>query len=74
MKKTILISLLTLATATASFGDSGRKVVVQFAANKSEKTVHATIQGRDYVDFVVNAKAGQLLTVSQRARSLGVAK
>lgn len=67
-----LFSALLLATlvttpvmfSTPAFSVSIRKERVQFQAGKSSKTIQGTIKGEQIVDYLINAKAGQTMTVN----------
>lgn len=54
-----LAGILVAAPAIAQ-----QKVPVTFAKGKSSATVKGTIKGEQYRDYVVNARAGQTMTVS----------
>jgi hypothetical protein len=54
---TVLVTLPSFAEATP------RTERVAFAKGAHEKVVKGSIKGDDYVDYVVNARGGQLMTV-----------
>jgi hypothetical protein len=55
---------MCLALASASVADDGiREQRVEFPAGASEATVKGQIRGRQTVDYVLGAKAGQQMTV-----------
>jgi hypothetical protein len=60
--------LATLVTAPALFSTPAlseiRKERVQFQPGKLSKTIQGTIKGDQIVDYLINAKAGQSMTVS----------
>ncbi len=58
--------LLALAVATVSQTAyaAPRTERVAFAKGTSSKTLKGTIKGYDYVDYVIGARGGQLLTVN----------
>ncbi len=68
MKRTLVHLGLALATTTliVQAAPGGKQEQVRFAAGKTSKTVSTTIEGKKYVDFLVTAKAGQRLSVSQK--------
>ncbi|MFN8611824.1 MAG: hypothetical protein U0931_30040 [Vulcanimicrobiota bacterium] len=70
MKKTLVhICLALAATSLSAQAAPNGKEQVLFAAGKTSKSVSTTIQGQNVYDFLVTARAGQLLSVTQKAGS-----
>lgn len=71
MKRTLIQVCLALAATSlcVQAAPGGRREQVMFAAGKTSKVVSGTVQGKSTLDFLVTAKAGQLLSVSQKAGS-----
>lgn len=68
MRRTLVHLCLALATTALGVqaAPGGKQEQVLFAPGKTSKTVSTTIEGKNYCDFLVTAKAGQLLSVSQK--------
>lgn len=63
--KQLLLAFATIATAAiATPVVAQQKVPVQFAKGASSATMKGTITGEQYRDYVVNARAGQTMTVT----------
>ena len=71
MKRTFVKACIALAATVlcAQAAPGAKTEQVLFAAGKSSKSVSATIQGQSYQDFLVTAKAGQLLSVSLKSNN-----
>lgn len=71
MKRTFVQVCLALAATSVCVqaAPGGKQEQVMFAAGKSSKVVSGSVQGKNTLDFLVTAKAGQLLSVSQKAGS-----
>ena len=71
MKRTFVQVCLALAATTmcVQAAPGGKREQVMFAAGKTSKVVTGSVQGKNPLDFLVTAKAGQLLSVSQKAGS-----
>jgi hypothetical protein len=69
VKKTFLTICLALAAwgVCVHAAPGGKPEQVLFAAGKSSKSVSTAIQGHDFKDFLVTAKAGQFLSVSMKS-------
>lgn len=66
MRKKLLplaIAISAFATATIVLA-APRTERVAFAKGASSKVIKGTVKGYDYVDYVIGARGGQLLTVS----------
>ncbi len=64
MKSVSNIALALLLAAPALARDDIRKQPVHFAAGKSSATIQAQIRGYETVDYELDAKAGQTMTVN----------
>jgi hypothetical protein len=66
MKSYLLAATLAtcLGLASAAVIAAPRSERVAFAAGATSKVIKGTVKGNDYVDYVIGAKGGQLLTVS----------
>lgn len=71
MKRTFVQVCLALAATTicVQAAPGGKREQVMFAAGKTSKVVSGSVQGKNTLDFLVTAKAGQMLSVSQKAGS-----
>lgn len=67
MRKLLIAGGLILACSTISMADSDKKIPVHFAKGKTAQSVHGSVQGHASIDYVVHAKAGQLLSVTQKS-------
>ena len=63
-RRLIAASALTLFALVAQADDDIRKENVQFSKGASDATIKARIKGRETVDYVLSAKAGQSMTVN----------
>ncbi|RZJ17316.1 MAG: hypothetical protein EON91_09675 [Brevundimonas sp.] len=65
----VAVILLTAvpATAQAPLPDATRTVPVRFARGADSATVQGRVRGYDTVDYVLDAREGQRLTVSMRS-------
>jgi hypothetical protein len=52
--------------ASAPLQAAPREERISFAPRTSSKTVRGSVRGGDYVDYVIGARGGQLLTVNLR--------
>lgn len=66
MRKSILAvaAMLTLLGFSTASIAAPRTERVAFAKGASSKIIKGTVKGYDYVDYVIGARGGQLLTVS----------
>jgi hypothetical protein len=66
MKKFVALTLATAALSlSATVVDAASRTErVSFAKGASSKVIKGTIKGYDYVDYVIGARGGQLLTVN----------
>ncbi|WP_330202914.1 hypothetical protein [Cyanobacterium sp. Dongsha4] len=70
MKKIIPLLLLTIATTfstviiTPSIANDIRQERVQFKSGATSTTIEHSIKGYEIIDYVVNARKGQLMNVS----------
>jgi len=71
MKRTFVQVCLALAATTmcVQAAPGGKREQVMFAAGKTSKVVSGSVQGKNTLDFLVTAKGGQMLSVSQKAGS-----
>jgi hypothetical protein len=63
-------SLFLLFCVAAAFAGDIREVRVQFKANQSGATIEGSIKGRQSIDYLLKAKAGQSLIVSLSTSNL----
>lgn len=69
--RVILIALASLVLVVPALAQDGiRKDPVHFAAGKSSATIQAQIRGDETVDYQLDAKAGQTMTVDFRPSNL----
>lgn len=68
MKAKSVLVLLLLVLAGAANADEGKVVPVHFAAGKSAATVNGTVRGHGYVDYQIDSRAGQLLSVDLKSK------
>lgn len=61
---TIMIASAAAMAMATGVAAAPRTERVSFAKGASSKTVKGTIKGYDYVDYVIGARGGQLLSVS----------
>ena len=64
MKQVVLAIAALAAFGVAAPVAAQQKVPVQFAKGASSATLKGTIKGEEYRDYVVNARAGQTMTVT----------
>lgn len=57
-------SVLAILSIQTGLEAAPRTERVAFAKGASSKVIKGTVKGYDYVDYVIGAKGGQLLTVS----------
>lgn len=62
----VAMSALALLASTSLLA-APRTERVAFARGASSKVISASVKGNDYVDYVIGARGGQLLTVSLRS-------
>ena len=69
MRKTFVKACIALAATSlcAHAAPGGNPEQVLFSSGKTSKSVSTSIQGQSYKDFLVTAKAGQLLSISQKS-------
>jgi hypothetical protein len=64
MKQLVLAVAALAAVSAAAPVAAQQKVPVQFAKGATSTTLKGTIKGEEYRDYVVNARAGQTMTVT----------
>jgi len=69
MKKAVLLALTGLGFLTAPVWaeDDIRKEPIQFAKGATQATIKGRIEGREGIDYIVRARAGQTMTVTLKA-------
>lgn len=64
MKKIIILSAIAACTLAAQPALAQQKMTVSFARGATSTTLKGSIKGDQYRDYIVNARAGQTMTVT----------